>query len=123
LEWLIEISNEFNDVGIRAIFSTDERKKKISHVMRTHVYEQLFEQYSKWYFNGKKIVPKDLNFSSKIFLKNWVYGDGTLVNNSTLRLCTDDFTVFAAESPHFRRKFGRKASERSERVCDQTSLG
>jgi hypothetical protein len=92
LDWLKYIGVEFNGREIKTIFSIDGRKKRISHVLRTPVYEEFFSQYSRWYINDKKIVPRDLNFLSKTFLINWVYGDGTLVNNSTLRLCTDDFT-------------------------------
>jgi hypothetical protein len=69
-----------------------KEKNKISHILRTPVYEEFFKQYSRWYKDGQKIVPQDLDFKDKIFLRNWVYGDGTLLHNSTLRLCTDDFT-------------------------------
>jgi len=91
-DWLDLISYNFQKKGIITNFSIDKRKgRNDCHIIKTPVYEEMYIQYARWYKNGVKIIPKDLNFLSKDFLKNWVYGDGTLINNSTLRLCTDDF--------------------------------
>jgi hypothetical protein len=93
LEWLNDISVIFNQKRINTSFLVDRRKdRRDCHVLSTPVYEEFFNQHRRWYKGNQKIVPKDLNFLDKNFLRNWVYGDGTLSRNSTLRLCTDDFT-------------------------------
>lgn len=91
-KWLEEIADKFAGYGICTRFRTDSRcNKKSCHILRTPVYKEMFYQYCRWYKDGNKVVPKDLDFRNKNFLKNWVYGDGTLINDSTLRLCTDNF--------------------------------
>lgn len=88
-EWLEKIKNVFLKNGIDSSISEDFRKnRKPCWNLQTHSYDQFYYQYHRWY-NEEKEVPKDIIFN-KQFIKNWVYGDGTLVKTN-LRLCCDSF--------------------------------
>jgi len=45
----------------------------------------------KWYPNGKKIVPKDIELNRTVVL-HWYLGDGTLDNQVGAVFCTDSFS-------------------------------
>jgi hypothetical protein len=46
---------------------------------------------NKWYPNGKKIVPKDVELNRTVLL-HWFLGDGTLDNQDGVIFCSDSFT-------------------------------
>ena len=90
-EWLEEIQKTFFSKKIESVIFDDKRKgRRPSFVLRTKGYDQLFNQYHRWYKEGEKIVPKDIRLTVP-FLKNWIYGDGTRVG-TCLRLCCDSFS-------------------------------
>lgn len=94
LEWLLSIKDNFNKFQIETNISPEKRNPQ-SYILCTQRYRQFYDEYERWYGEEKR-VPKDLNLKSKALLKNWIYGDGTLVGSSktTLRLCTDSFSIF-----------------------------
>lgn len=96
LEWLEIIKSEFDVNNIICNITTEKRKKKkknISYVFRSFKYDKFYDLRKRWYPDEIKIVPKDIDLSNEIVLKNWLYGDGTIIGNSTLRFCTDDFVL------------------------------
>lgn len=94
-DWLESIQNRFIREGIQSKITTNFRRNKIGYNLMSLKYLHLFAQYHRWYRNGVKGVPKDIDFSNKSFLRNWIYGDGTRVgsSNSVLRLCTESFVT------------------------------
>jgi hypothetical protein len=91
LEWLEAIAGKFAKVGIKT-FIKEEKRKKGSWQLRTLTYDKLCLYREKWYKNNIKILPLKIDVINSIFLHNWIYGDGTLLSNNCLRLCTDNFT-------------------------------
>ena len=87
--WLIEVQKMLEFQGIKA--SVKPSKRRGQHVLRSHRYAELFDQYQRWYPDGEKRVPRDIDMSDRGLLRNWVYGDGTTGND--LRLCTDSFVL------------------------------
>lgn len=89
-EWLRVIHDEFVSFGIKC--SVKLRKRRNEHQLRSYRYDRFYEQYVRWYPDLKeKRVPRDIDLSSKLLLRNWIYGDGTLGND--FRFCTDSFHV------------------------------
>lgn len=75
----------------------DKKYNSIAYKMFTPSTIQFAELYNKWYFNGKKIVPKNLKLT-KTAVKNWIMDDGTRdKKKGHLRLCTCSFTVNECE--------------------------
>lgn len=92
LEWLEKIHKEFSLQGIES-FVKPVRNRGKQHNLRSYRYDKLYDQYIRWYPDfGEKRIPRDIDFSDKSLLKNWIYGDGTRVS-TTLRLCTDSFVL------------------------------
>lgn len=93
-EWLCEIMRRFSAIGIESKIMEENRnpprKNRCWH-LRTLTYDAIFDFKKRWYVGDKKVVPKDLDLTNPCFLRNWIYGDGTLVGNTVLRLCTDSF--------------------------------
>ena len=91
IEWLQSIKTQFYNNGINSWITISQRNDgRHEPVLTTNKYEILYGQYLKWYSNGIKRVPKNINLNNKQLLKNWIYGDGTRIGK-TLRLCTDSF--------------------------------
>lgn len=94
-EYIHYVENIFNLHGISSkIYSRiDKKYKTVGYHLRTHSTNELGQLYQKWYKNGKKIVPIDIELSI-ICIKNWIMDDGTLNKKSGhLRFCTCAFTV------------------------------
>jgi len=87
-DWLDAIKKSFDEFGFSSSLSPEKRKPRC-FVFRTLNYDSFYPEYQRWYA-GEKSVPRDIDFSSRLFLKNWIYGDGTFGRD--LRLCTDSFS-------------------------------
>jgi len=63
-------------------------------------YEELKSLHNKWYPNGKKVIPKDIELAS-LSCKEWYMDDGCLVNrekrNPHITLSTHAFSIFDVE--------------------------
>lgn len=94
-EWLRAIKKTFSEHNIQSRVSPSMRDGvQDGFALRTLAYHELRAEHSRWYPDGVKRVPHDINFSSPALWKNWIMGDGTLdADCNTLRLCTDDFLV------------------------------
>lgn len=55
-------------------------------------YVTLINEKLRWYPEGIKIVPKDINLSSSELLANWYMGDGNLTSRKRIELHTNSFT-------------------------------
>lgn len=90
LQWLKIIQSKFLLYGgIKSKIDVENYTNKIWNLRTLH-YDQITTLRNRWYHNDVKIIPKDLDFS-KDFMKNWIYGDGSL-NKKTLTLATDSFS-------------------------------
>jgi hypothetical protein len=92
LDWLKSVKKMFCDNGICSSLNPI-KKRHGQFVLVSNRYAEFYEQYYRWYPDGKeKRVPRDVDITNRDMLKNWVYGDGTLMKHGTLRLCTDSFS-------------------------------
>lgn len=68
-------------------------------VLRTSFYTEMLEEYQRWYPNGSKTVPKDLQLAP-IGLAQWYFGDGALCRpngNSQVVFATNGFSYEDAD--------------------------
>lgn len=94
-EWLEKIVEDFRNWDVEGWVLPEKRKdisKTTGWILRTKTYPELIEARRRWYPDGFKRLPFDLTVASPVLLKNWLYGDGTLLRQTTLRLCTDSFS-------------------------------
>ena len=92
-EWLLKIQTYMFSYGIKSKITADRRpqyKHGVCWVLTTNRYYELGAIRQRWY-QETKIVPLDLRLTP-ICVKNWLYGDGTLISGRELRFCTDSFT-------------------------------
>ena len=98
-EYINYISDTLNSFGInRSGNIRSRRDKKFKNSIAYHYaslrYTELHTLYKKWYPNGRKIVPKDIELSP-IALRQFYIGDGSLGNiqnkYSYIELCTNGF--------------------------------
>jgi hypothetical protein len=90
VDWVDHIKTIFDSNGIkstidfikpRARFINDRQINSGHHVsIRTPMYRNLFSERNRWYPNGVKIIPKDVDISP-ISIAQWYMGDGSLVKN------------------------------------------
>lgn len=59
-------------------------------VLKTPVSKTYSELRKKWYPNGEKIIPENIEFNS-LMLLHWYLGDGNYCSESGVTLCTDGF--------------------------------
>lgn len=81
LGWHFKIAKQF-----------DHRTNKTytNYTIVSRAFPELTELKKKWYINGVKIVPKDIELTKETCYW-WYLGDGSS-GNSSLRLCTNGFT-------------------------------
>lgn len=99
-DWIQSISKVFQSHNIKHAVSTRKPRNKAingiettskeSVILRTSPYPNFAKQRQRWYPNGYKIVPKDLELN-KIALAHWYCGDGS-TNNYLVRIYTNNFT-------------------------------
>jgi len=78
IEWLRQ---QFIDEGLecsRIYRKEHKRFNSVTYHFITKPYPCLTEQYLRWYPEGKKIVPKDLELTPIVCL-HWYIGDGSLI--------------------------------------------
>lgn len=69
----------------------DKRTKKsyVSYLTKSRAYHDLLLEYNRWYKNGIKIIPIDIEITP-LMCYWWFIGDGYNSNNNVY-LCTDSF--------------------------------
>lgn len=86
--WALEIESWFKNLGIKCRVYP---KKDTNGITLTTECHPIFRYFSRrWYNQGKKAVPRDIDFSPTV-LRNWYLGDGSL-GRDTITLCTHGFT-------------------------------
>lgn len=90
LEWLESIKKTFDSCGIKSKITwrpecSNFIKKtgkmlygRPSHLLRTACYWNLKQERLRWYPDGEKIIPKDVDLSNPIVLAHWYMGDGSV---------------------------------------------
>jgi len=76
LEWLSDKLEEFGLERSGKIYEYEQRGRPDGHY-KTKDYIELSEFYRRWYDDGKKVIPEDLDLTPTVLL-NWYVGDGTL---------------------------------------------
>jgi len=96
--WVDTISKFFSNAGIiNSVHATFNNRvsrgnEKILWNINTRVYQEFFSFYNRWYPDGIKVVPKDINLNSQL-LANWYMGDGCFTHKKygTIVLSTQGF--------------------------------
>lgn len=69
--------------------------QKESFVLRTLAYRTFLPERNRWYPNGKKMIPEDLDVKNPEMLAGWLMGDGNHSKKgnrlSVITLCTHSF--------------------------------
>jgi hypothetical protein len=95
LEYIDYISGTLDNFGIKQsghIYKRDKGDGWIAYQYQSKRYEELKSFHSKWYCNGKKRIPSDLELTP-IILRQWYIGDGNLhKSRRNISLATNCFT-------------------------------
>lgn len=82
-EWLKHIVNELLKSGIEGAIYKFQKGGKYYHFLWTRYYSGLNELHDRWYSNGKKHVPEDIELTPRC-VANWYMGDGSLSDRAAL---------------------------------------
>lgn len=108
-DWIEVILSMFGENGITTKTYIIPKYNRISNGininakesirLRTIDYRTLLPEYNRWYINGEKVVPKDIDISDPVLLANWYMGDGSLNKNPSwwIQLHTNSFTKLDVE--------------------------
>ncbi len=99
LDMLLYLRDVFEKNGIESMGNINrfvhKRNRAIYYQYWTKHYEELLAIRNYMYKDGKKIIPKDLEFTPTIVL-HWYIGDGSLnkyKHNKSITICTQGFSV------------------------------
>lgn len=98
-EYIEYVFKQFDkeNINCRKYHNIDKKYKTSHYRLMTSSTIQMANFYHKWYLDGKKIVPSDLQLSNNA-IKNWIMDDGTLDKKmGHMRLCTCAFTITECE--------------------------
>lgn len=98
MEYIVYIRKQLGLFGTSEIVTgTNNREGSITHKFRTMNNPSLTNIYNRWYPEGKKIIPKDLELTPLV-IKHWFLGDGSLRQHSGgIVLYTNGFEVSDVE--------------------------
>ncbi len=97
LFWQYDVLKDFYLSGPKSKRCFDKRFKKeyYQYHLQTRTGKIFTDYHKKWYPNGIKIIPRDLQITPLLMLI-WFLDDGCIVNSSknglTIKLATDGFT-------------------------------
>jgi len=93
LKWKKEILGDLvqQDIGIY----TQKERNSTAILIQTIQHQEFEKYYEKFYYNGKKVIPKDIqNILTPFGLAVWYMDDGSKIKDSRgLVLCTDSFST------------------------------
>lgn len=104
VEWLEKIKEHFSLYGVESTIDTGSflsggyHSYNIIYGFRTRSYLEFKKLYYKWYPEGKKIVPDDIELTPDC-VANWYFGDGCISKTSKIynvyqiRLATCGFEI------------------------------
>jgi hypothetical protein len=95
-ETLERIIFDLNNMEYCPIYEYDYIEKRtgnriINFFTKTHTSSTLFSEYNRWYKDGIKIIPKDINLTP-LLCYWWYVMDGYIVGGN-INLCTDSFLL------------------------------
>lgn len=97
IETINRIVSDLPSIGFLKPWRYESKKDKrtnksyTNYQTKTSYYRDLLEEYNRWYKNGVKIIPSDIEITS-LMCYWWFIGDGYNINNNVY-LCTDSFDV------------------------------
>lgn len=88
-QWIESVKEILDDSGIvctvqdcppvrRLLKSGKILTGRASYVLRTGIYRTLLQERQRWYPDGKKIIPRDIDVSNPVTLAQWFMGDGSV---------------------------------------------
>lgn len=94
------ISDTLNSFDIKQAGNINKRYHEkyncYTYLYNSHYYEEFLPIKEKWYLNGKKIVPRDIELTP-LTCRQWYIGDGSLTYQKSGRpriiLCTCSFPI------------------------------
>lgn len=104
VEWLEFIKSKFDEHSIVSKITLRPAQHRIlpngkqlngrpSHLLRTGCYWNLKEERLRWYPQGIKIIPKDVDLGNPVTLAHWYMGDGCVSPESgTISIATCCFS-------------------------------
>jgi len=104
-EWATIIKNDLLTFGIESTststkqFSKQYNKFYYGFSLQTKTYVEFYDFYTRWYPNGIKIVPKDIELTP-IVLKNWFLGDGSQAKSGKgikIKISSEGFDINSVE--------------------------
>jgi len=103
-DWVYSINGYLNRYNIVTRINYRLPKRRLSKgniindhgstYIRTLYYRTLLNEHNRWYKNGEKRIPKDINISNPLLLAQWYMGDGGVeieTGRYELKLFTNDF--------------------------------
>lgn len=90
-EWVLALSHFLKSKGINCYLREEVQNGFQGIHFDTGKYEELVEFRKRWYKNGKKIIPRDINLINPIVLANWYLGDGCLCEREYINFGTNGF--------------------------------
>ena len=99
-EYIYYVSETLKSFGIKRAGKIYEEYHKIMNCYTYHYesikYVELLPIYNKWYPNGKKIIPRDIELTPLV-IRQWYIGDGYLEfrenHRPRIKLCTCGFPI------------------------------
>lgn len=96
-DWIDRVAEKLREYGVECAVTLRVKKGLNQVALSTTSYRSFKTQRERWYPDGKKIVPRDLNIMDPVFLAHWLMGDGTVHlnkrNGLAIKFCTHGFTV------------------------------
>lgn len=103
VEWCEKVKDDLRSFGIDTViyecmssehYVKGKRIRACSYInLRSYFYEELKDFRDRWYYNGVKVIPRDINFSPAL-VGNWYLGDGCLCStNFLINLSTNCFSL------------------------------
>lgn len=87
LSWLEAVRSDLSKADVNSTLALRAAQHRLlpngkmlngrpSYLLRTSCYRNLIEQRLRWYPQGKKVVPRDVDIGSPVTLAQWYMGDG-----------------------------------------------
>lgn len=102
-EYTAYVSNTLSSFGViqtGKICEFHHEAGNVSYHYNSHEHEELFPFFKRWYFEGRKIVPRDIELTP-ITCRQWYIGDGHLSHSfkrhPLIDLATYSFDIYDVE--------------------------
>jgi len=92
-DWIYSLKKLFDDEHVGNNMKIYDQRNEVK--IWTYSYIEFVSERQRWYPNGKKIVPENINLSDPVILANWHMGDGNVSTprgRLEVKLHTNGFT-------------------------------